>query len=99
MLSLTLCLHFFLCPLRFWKDPVFTHLRLISPCILNSSVDVYMAEFCILSTDHNWLVSRGGLIILHHQRSLWGSVWLAEWGRNFDNVLWRVIFDQFIVKV
>jgi len=41
-----------------------THLQLISPCIINSSVDVYMAEFCIVSADHNWLVRRGGLIIL-----------------------------------
>jgi len=41
------------------------HLQLISPCILNSSVGVYIAEFCIVSADHNWLVRRGGMIMLH----------------------------------
>jgi len=68
MFSLTLYLHFVLCPLRLWKDPMITHLQLISPCSLNSSVGVYMAEFWIVSAGHNWLVRRGGLIILHSMK-------------------------------
>jgi len=82
MFSLTFCLHFVLCSLRLWKDPMVTHLHLISPFILNSSVGVYMAEFCIMSADHNWLVRRYGLIILH---SLKGTCEvLFDWQREFQ---------------